>query len=94
MSTFLASNCWFSSNRAKVSKDEFVRILTEPKVALSFGPHEYFAIAVFSLTLIATLSAGSMVKGLFAGTLGIAVSTVGIAPVEAVRRRHGREGLQ
>ena len=27
------------------------------KVALSFGPHEYFAIAVFSLTLIATLSA-------------------------------------
>jgi len=56
------------------------------KVALSFGPHEYFAIAVFSLTLIATLSAGSMVKGLFAGTLGIAVSTVGIAPVEAVRR--------
>jgi putative tricarboxylic transport membrane protein len=56
------------------------------KVALSFGPQEYFAIAVFSLTLIATLSAGSMVKGLFAGTLGIAVSTVGIAPVEAVRR--------
>ncbi len=56
------------------------------KVALSFGPHEYFAIAVFSLTLIATLFAGSMVKGLFAGTLGIAVSTVGIAPVEAVRR--------
>ncbi|PTE19779.1 Tat pathway signal protein, partial [Cereibacter changlensis JA139] len=30
------------------------------KVALSFGPHEYFAIAVFSLTLIATLSSGSM----------------------------------
>jgi len=56
------------------------------KVALSFGPHEYFAIAVFSLTLIATLSAGSMVKGLFAGALGIAVSTIGIAPVEAVRR--------
>lgn len=56
------------------------------KVALRFGPHEYFAIAVFSLTLIATLSAGSMVKGLFAGALGFAVSTVGIAPVEAIRR--------
>lgn len=56
------------------------------KVALRFGPHEYFAIAVFSLTLIATLSTGSMVKGLFAGTLGFAVSTVGIAPVEAIRR--------
>jgi putative tricarboxylic transport membrane protein len=56
------------------------------KVALRFGPHEYFAIAVFSLTLIATLSTGSMVKGLFAGTLGFAASTVGIAPVEAIRR--------
>ncbi|MDF3194145.1 tripartite tricarboxylate transporter permease [Pseudomonas sp. 1928-m] len=56
------------------------------KVALRFGPHEYFAIAIFSLTLIATLSAGSMAKGLFAGALGFAVSTVGIAPVEAVRR--------
>ena len=56
------------------------------KVALRFGPHEYFAIAVFSLTLIATLSTGSMVKGLFAGALGFAVSTVGIAPVEAIKR--------
>ncbi|WP_138472716.1 tripartite tricarboxylate transporter permease [Poseidonocella sp. HB161398] len=56
------------------------------KVALRFGPQEYFAIAVFSLTLIATLSSGNLVKGVFAGTLGVAVSTVGIAPVEAARR--------
>ncbi|MDY8108138.1 tripartite tricarboxylate transporter permease [Fulvimarina sp. 2208YS6-2-32] len=54
--------------------------------ALSFGPHEYFAIAVFSLTLIATLSTGSMVKGLFSGIAGFAISTVGIAPVEATQR--------
>ncbi|WP_128255645.1 tripartite tricarboxylate transporter permease [Falsirhodobacter deserti] len=56
------------------------------QVALAFGPHEYFAIAVFSLTLIATLSSGSMVKGVFAGVLGFAVSTVGIAPVDAIPR--------
>ncbi|MBA1272236.1 tripartite tricarboxylate transporter permease [Stutzerimonas azotifigens] len=56
------------------------------KTALRFGPHEYFSIAVFSLTLIATLSAGSLLKGIYAGTLGFAFSTVGIAPVEAVRR--------
>ena len=54
--------------------------------ALSFGPHEYFAIAVFSLTLIATLSTGSMVKGIFSGIAGFAISTVGIAPVEATQR--------
>ena len=52
-------------------------------IALSFGPHEYFAIAVFSLTLIATLSSGSMIKGLFSGAFGFAFSTVGIAPIEA-----------
>ena len=56
------------------------------QVALSFGPHEYFAIAVFSLTLIATLSSGSMIKGIFAGVAGFAISTVGIAPVDAIAR--------
>lgn len=56
------------------------------RIALTFGPHEYFAIAVFSLTLIATLSSGSMAKGIFAGVLGFAVSTVGIAPVDATTR--------
>ncbi len=56
------------------------------QVAINFGPHEYFSIAIFSLMLIATLSSGSMVKGIFAGVMGIAFSTVGIAPVDAVRR--------
>lgn len=56
------------------------------KAALRFGPHEYFSIAVFSLTLIATLSTGSMVKGLFSGVAGFAFATVGIAPVDAIRR--------
>ncbi len=53
------------------------------RIALRFGPHEYFAIAIFSLTLIAGLSSGSMVKGVFSGALGFAFSTVGIAPIEA-----------
>ncbi len=56
------------------------------RIALSFGPHEYFAIAVFSLTLIATLSSDSMIKGVFSGVAGFAVATVGIAPVEAIPR--------
>ncbi|HOV64860.1 MAG TPA: tripartite tricarboxylate transporter permease, partial [Spirochaetia bacterium] len=43
---------------------------TLAKVALKFGPHEYFAIAVFSLTLIASLSTGSIVKGIFSGLIG------------------------
>lgn len=59
---------------------------TLAKIALSFGPHEYFSIAIFSLTLIITLATGSMAKGIFAGALGFAFSTVGIAPVDAIRR--------
>lgn len=56
------------------------------QLALSFGPHEYFAIAIFSLTLIVTLSSGSMVKGIFSGVVGFVFATVGIAPVDAIKR--------
>jgi putative tricarboxylic transport membrane protein len=56
---------------------------TLAKLALRFGPQEYFSIAVFSLTLIATLSSGSMIKGLFSGVIGFVFATVGIAPVDA-----------
>lgn len=59
---------------------------TLAKMALSFGPHDYFSIAVFSLTLIITLASGSMVKGLFSGVIGFVFATVGIAPVDAIPR--------
>ncbi len=67
---------------------------TLAKIALRFGPHEYFAIAVFSLTLIASLSTGSIVKGIFSGLVGWVFATVGIAPVDAnVRFTFGRYEL-
>jgi putative tricarboxylic transport membrane protein len=47
---------------------------------------EYFAIAIFSLTLIATLSSGSQVKGLIAGLVGLILSTVGAAPIDGYPR--------
>lgn len=59
---------------------------TIAKVAIKFGPHEFFAIAFFSLMLIITLSTGSMIKGIFSGVLGIAFSTVGLSPIEGVER--------
>lgn len=59
---------------------------TLAKLALSFGPHEYFGIAIFSLTLIASLSGGSMIKGVFSGVIGFMFATVGIAPVDAIPR--------
>lgn len=55
-------------------------------IALRFGPFEYFSIAVFSLTLIATLSSGNAIKGLLAGLVGIFLSCVGTAPIDAFPR--------
>jgi putative tricarboxylic transport membrane protein len=56
------------------------------KIALKFGPYEYFSIAVFSLTMLAGLSTGSVIKGLISGMLGIMFSFVGIAPITSFTR--------
>ncbi len=55
-------------------------------VTLKFTPVEYFAIAVFSLTIIASLSGDSMLNGLLSGLFGIAISMVGMAPIDALTR--------
>lgn len=50
------------------------------KITIHFTPFEYFAIVLFSLTLIGTLISGSVVKGLMAGVVGILLGCVGVAP--------------
>lgn len=56
------------------------------RVALKFGSYEYFSIGVFSLIMIASLSTGSLVKGLISAFLGFSASFVGIAPVTSFAR--------
>ena len=56
------------------------------KVAINFGPFEFFSIAIFSLTMIATLSSGNMVKGITAGVLGFMFSTIGTDAIESTQR--------
>lgn len=51
--------------------------------AIKFGPHEYFAVAVFSLTLISGLAGKSLSKGLITAVLGMMVGTIGVAPIDA-----------
>ncbi len=45
--------------------------------ALNFGPPEYFALMVFGLSAVASLSGDSLVKGLIAMILGLMLATVG-----------------
>lgn len=48
------------------------------KIAISFGPPEYFALMLLALTAITSLSEGSVVKALLAGVLGLMVAMIGI----------------
>ncbi len=61
----------------------FLLVLAPPmaSVALKFGPIEYFWLAIFGLTLIASLGEGSTVKGLMGGCLGLLLSMIGVAEV-------------
>lgn len=59
---------------------------TVAKVALQFGPYEYFSLAAFSLTMIASLSSGSVLKGIISGLLGFCISFVGMAPITGFPR--------
>jgi putative tricarboxylic transport membrane protein len=66
----------------------FLVLLTEPlaKVALAFTPPAYFALGILGLSVIASLSQGSLVKGLMAGILGLMIATIGTDPVSGVNR--------
>ncbi|WP_349367711.1 tripartite tricarboxylate transporter permease [Salinarimonas sp.] len=56
------------------------------QLALQFGPAEYFALAVLGITAIASIGSGSILKGLVAGLLGLAVATVGLDPITGMPR--------
>ena len=56
------------------------------RLSLYFGPPEYFILAIFGITVIASLSAGAMAKGLIAGAAGLLISTVGYHPLTGSMR--------
>jgi len=56
------------------------------RISLMFGPPEFFVLAIFGLTIIASLSGKSILKGLISGSLGLILGTVGIDPILGVSR--------
>lgn len=56
------------------------------KYALRFGPPEYFGLIFFSLTMLITLSGGSLLKGITSGLVGIFLATVGVDPLTGSAR--------
>src|SRR6185436_10175793 len=56
---------------------------TEPlaRLALEFGPWEYFSLFVFALSMVAGLTGASLTKGLLAGAIGLVITVIGNDPV-------------
>ena len=48
------------------------------QIALRFGPPETFTVCLFGLTIIASVSTGSMLKGILSGLIGLLIGTVGL----------------
>src|SRR5687768_17269103 len=63
-------------------------LLTRPlsRVALAFTPTSYFALGVLGLSVIASVSGESLIKGLMAGLVGLMIATVGTDPVTGLNR--------
>lgn len=67
----------------------FVLLLVAPplaRVALSFGPAEYFALAVLGLSAISSLGHKSQAKSLVACCIGLALATFGTDMITGIER--------
>ena len=56
------------------------------RVAYNFGPPEYFALAVFGLSMLATISGESALKNLIGGAFGVLIATVGMDFTTGIER--------
>lgn len=66
-----------------------VLILAAPAlatIAYRFGPPEYFALTLFGLSMLASISGKSAVKNLIGGAFGVLLATVGVDLITGVER--------
>ncbi|SFP31526.1 tripartite tricarboxylate transporter permease [Salibacterium halotolerans] len=49
--------------------------------ALRFGAAEYFAVAIFGISVVSSLGGKNPIKGLIAGAFGVLIATVGLDPI-------------
>ena len=63
-------------------------LLTEPLswLALAFKPTSYFGLGILGLSVIASMTGGSLIKGVSAAIVGMMIATVGTDPVSGVTR--------
>lgn len=66
----------------------FLALLAPPfaKLAITFGPWEYFTMVLMALVMLSSLSQGSLLKGLIAACLGMLIHMPGIDPSAGTTR--------
>ncbi len=66
----------------------FLILLVVPlaEITLAFSPAEYFAVALFGLTIISSLGGPSVLKGLMSALAGLLLATVGLDPFSGAQR--------
>ena len=60
-------------------------------ISVKMHPAEYFALAIFGLTTVASLGGKNWAKAFVAALIGLLINTIGIDPISAVRRYTFRE---
>ncbi len=56
------------------------------RFGLQFSSPEYFALAVFGLSMIVSISGGDVVKGVISGFFGLLLATIGLDPMNGTPR--------
>jgi len=66
----------------------FIMFVAPPlaNFALKFGPPEYFCLMLLGLTLVTSLSSGSITKGLMMASVGLFLGTIGTDIISGVER--------
>ena len=64
-------------------------------LALHFGPWELFSLFMLTLSVVAALTEGSIIKGLLSGAVGLLATTIGADPIMSIpRMTFGMEALR
>src|SRR3989338_3453273 len=56
------------------------------RLALNFGPWEYFSLFILTLSVVGALTEGSIIKGLLSGALGLLITAIGADPIMSIPR--------
>lgn len=62
-------------------------------LALKFGAPETMMVALFGLTMVASLSSDNLIKGLMMGAIGMLIGTIGLSPAGTARFTFGNINL-